>query len=72
MFIRKRELDRYLRSQKYNKTYITHVKDILRKNGVYEDCNIKIKETDHHYSIKYEGCVNYSAINSRACKLGNL
>lgn len=50
MFIRKRELDRYLRSQKYNKTYITHVKDILRKNGVYEDCNIKIKETDHHYS----------------------
>ena len=46
MFIRKRELDRYLRSQKYNKTYITHVKDILRKNGVYEDCNIKIKETD--------------------------
>lgn len=52
MFIRKRELDRYLRSQKYNKTYITHVKDILRKNGVYEDSNIKIKETDHHYSIK--------------------
>lgn len=33
---KKKRIDRYLRSQKYNKTYLTHVKDILRKNGVYE------------------------------------
>lgn len=52
MFIRKNELEHYLRSQKYNKTYITYVKEVLRKNGVYGDCNIKIKETDHHYLIK--------------------
>lgn len=52
MYIKKKDLDRYLRLQKCNRTYITHIKEILRKKGVYEDHTIRIMKTEHHYQIK--------------------
>lgn len=52
MYIKKKDLERYLRSEKCNKMYIVHIKEILKKKGVYEDHSLKITAKEHYYQIK--------------------